>query len=218
MKIIAIICSTLLSIAAAAAQSADLFPTISEEPPQQETQGNNSDNEMSETPTTQETLDTPVILSMRQSVQENSYYCGPGAIQMILSYHGIEMSQDALAAELHTVPVTGTEYIDMVRVLNHHIFHTPAMLEADEPGYRIQRLERNIVNEEIILLMESRIRSDIDNNDPALITVENSALYPSRFHWSCWQPRARLLRLPIRFHKRAYRFLLFDRSRLCRTR
>ena len=59
-------------------------------------------------------------LPIVQSMQETSYYCVPACIQMALRYHAIESTQQHLAQQLHTDPVTGTEYVDMARVLNSY--------------------------------------------------------------------------------------------------
>ena len=60
-------------------------------------------------------------LAIIQSVQENNYYCVPACIQMTLRYHAVNLSQSELAQQLHTDPVTGTEYADMAVVLEHLI-------------------------------------------------------------------------------------------------
>ncbi|MDO4467246.1 MAG: C39 family peptidase [Bacillota bacterium] len=56
------------------------------------------------------------FLQVPTYVQETSYYCSVAALQSVMAYHGIYVSQVELATDLRTDPVTGTEYEDLARV------------------------------------------------------------------------------------------------------
>lgn len=118
-----------------------------------------------------------VRLDVPQCVQENAYYCGCACAQMVLRYHDIEISQDELAKELHTHPVTGTEYEDLARVINHHVFKKAEITDMD-PGYRVQTLAMNDTDPMIAKTFENRVKQDLASNDPVFVAVDVQALYP----------------------------------------
>lgn len=118
-----------------------------------------------------------VQLQLQQSVQETHYYCVPACVQMVLRYHGIEVSQSDLAKEMKAHPVTGTEYIDMVKTLNAYLFHT-GVVEDTQPGYHIQTIAVHDQDPSIAQTFEQRIKMDIDHQDPAFAAIDVHALYP----------------------------------------
>ena len=50
-----------------------------------------------------------VKLELKQSVQENDYFCVPATLQMVLDFNNITRSQSDLAEELNTSKTTGTK-------------------------------------------------------------------------------------------------------------
>lgn len=118
-----------------------------------------------------------VRLEIPQSVQENGHYCGPACLQMVLSYKGIERTQDELAGELNTSMVTGTEYADMARVLNTYLFDCEVP-EAGQPGYRAEYLVPGTVTEDVMETLKERVLRDIRADDPVFIAVNMHELYP----------------------------------------
>lgn len=120
-------------------------------------------------------------LKVPQSVQETSYYCGCAALQMVLRYHGIEKSQTELAKEMHTDPVTGTEYDDLARVANKYLFDTESA-SPQGSGYRVQRIAINDRNPLIEEVFEERVKQDIASQDPIFVAVDVKALYPQLHH------------------------------------
>lgn len=120
---------------------------------------------------------TKIQLMLSQSVQENNYYCVPACLQMVLKYKNINRSQSELAAELNTKEITGTEYIDLTRVVNKYLFNNENV-GYNEPGYHIQTLTRYDNNPQIANVFERRVRSDISTDDPVFVAVDVKALYP----------------------------------------
>lgn len=109
------------------------------------------------------------LLSIPQFVQENSYYNGPACVQMVLGFHGIELSQEQLAQELNTSSITGTEYEDIQRVVNKYVFGKENISE-NEFGYHLQLgTETN--------LLEERIMADMESKDPVFIALDGNTLY-----------------------------------------
>lgn len=51
--------------------------------------------------------------------QQNSYYCGPATLQMILAACDIQTTQRALAQRAHTNKKMGTSAINMIKTLKH---------------------------------------------------------------------------------------------------
>lgn len=116
-------------------------------------------------------------LNIKRIVQENAYYCVPAAMQMVLQHHGIHVSQSQLAKDMITSPATGTEYVDLQKVANKYIFGNENVGPLD-PGYRVQELSKGIINDEITSTFISRIRSDIETNDPIFVAVDTQTLNP----------------------------------------
>ncbi len=79
------------------------------------------------------------LLSVPQSVQENGYFCVPACLQMVLAFHGIVQTQSILALQMNTSSITGTEYIDLARVVNQYLFNCTVPTDS-QGGYLIQKL------------------------------------------------------------------------------
>lgn len=110
-------------------------------------------------------------------VQETNYYCVPACIQIALEYYGIIKTQALLANELHTSSVTGTEYVDMARVLNHHIFGKEEVT-LDEAGFRIQTVNRLDRDDNKKDDLARRIKQNIDDHYPVFVAVDLKTVYP----------------------------------------
>lgn len=111
-----------------------------------------------------------VKLELKQSVQENDYFCVPAALQMVLDFKNITISQSDLAEELNTSKTTGTEYVDLARVANKHLFN-------DQVGYQVQTLDINKITDQEKLDFEQRIIQNISTNDPTFVAIDNKAMY-----------------------------------------
>ena len=114
-----------------------------------------------------------VNISLKQSVQENEYFCSPACAQMVLHLHNIYMSQSEIASEMNTVPITGTEYIYFSKVINKYIFGKETISD-NESGYRVQ----TISGKDYYSLFENRAKIDLDYGDPMFVAIEVSVLYP----------------------------------------
>ncbi len=121
-------------------------------------------------------------LTIVQSVQETSYYCVPACIQMALRYHAIESTQQHLAQQLHTDPVTGTEYADMAGVLNSYLFPGTSMPSDDEAGYHVQTLLPYEQTQEVSQIFSHRCEQNINDGYPVFAAVDLNALYPTLAH------------------------------------
>lgn len=109
--------------------------------------------------------------------QENAYYCGPAVLQSLLAYHGITASQEELANELKTHPVTGTEYEDLARVASIRIFgQEPADDQAS--GYRAEMYKTRPFTDEEADLFLSRLAADLCNGDPVFIGLNCATTRP----------------------------------------
>ncbi|MEG0709660.1 MAG: C39 family peptidase [Longicatena sp.] len=121
---------------------------------------------------------TKVLLPIHQRIQENSYYCVPACLQMVLNHHGITMSQERLAIEMNTSAKTGTEYEDLKRVANKYIFHNENV-GVNDIGYHVQTIKRLDTNPQIKNDFEQRVKQDMKSGDPVFVAVDLQALYPN---------------------------------------
>ncbi|MDO4467081.1 MAG: C39 family peptidase [Bacillota bacterium] len=124
---------------------------------------------------------TSYRIPIQQSVQENGYYCVPACLQMVLRVHGIEVSQSQLAKEMNTSSVTGTEYVDLQRIVNKYCFGSENISD-NQPGYHIQNLSIGDNSASTLKTLENRILMDMDSNDPVFIAVDRAYLYPKLSH------------------------------------
>lgn len=117
------------------------------------------------------------MLQIEQFKQETSYYCGPANIQMILHYFHIDKGQDILAKQLHTHPITGTEYVDMANVLNQYLFGKNPENDYDS-GYRVQTLQNHDYDPIIKSNFETRIKQNVASGYPTVVATNMQILYP----------------------------------------
>lgn len=103
--------------------------------------------------------------------QETSYWCGPASLQMVLAYYGIDVSQAKLAEQLHTDPVTGTEYADLAQVAQSYL------------------KDKDLVWSEVILPawsddsqamkeFEARCLQNLRQGNPTFVSINNHQIYP----------------------------------------
>lgn len=111
------------------------------------------------------------------ATQETRYYCGPAVLQSLLAYHGITASQEELAAQLKTDPVTGTEYEDLARVASIRIFGQEPVDEKAS-GYRAEMYKTRPFSDEEADLFLSRLASDLGNGDPVFIGLNCATTRP----------------------------------------
>lgn len=109
-------------------------------------------------------------LDVKESTQETNYYCGPATIQMVLNYHGINVSQDQLAKEVNITTDRGTEYVDLCRVVNKYVHGKE---------YQVQTMEMNDTNPILYQQFEQRVKKDIASGNPVFLTVNLNTLYPT---------------------------------------
>lgn len=119
------------------------------------------------------------LLSVPQFVQENSYFCVPACLQMVLAFHGIQQSQATLAFQMNTSPITGTEYVDLAYVVNQYLFNCEVPTDQ-QVGYRVQRFSplATMMSQEEKDLFRQRIFLDISTQDPIFVAVNRNILYP----------------------------------------
>lgn len=116
-----------------------------------------------------------VYLDIPQRIQETDYYCVPACVQMALQYFGITSEQSVLASEMKSSHITGTEYIDMARVLNQYIFDSST---GRKGGYDVQTLSVLESNPESRDLFYQRVKKNMDDGYPSFAAVDLHALYP----------------------------------------
>lgn len=124
---------------------------------------------------------TSFRIPIQQSVQENGYFCVPACLQMVLRVHGIEVSQNLLAQEMNTSSVTGTEYVDLQRIVNKYCFGSEN-INDNQPGYHIQTIAIGDNSNATMSTLENRIRADMASNDPVFIAIDRAYLYPNLSH------------------------------------
>lgn len=120
-----------------------------------------------------------IIVDMKQSDQENSFYCGPAVVQMVLDHFLISKTQKELADEMNTVAITGTEYVDMARILNRYIFQKEQVL-GSESGYRVQTLNISETNPDVLSSIHTQLQQNIQEGYPSILAVNLNTLYPEQ--------------------------------------
>lgn len=117
-----------------------------------------------------------IRLAVPQILQETNYYCAVACLQMVLAYHGIEASQDTLAAVLNTSPVTGTEYEDLAREASIYIFGKVPENNT-QPGYRALLWNRNEGTNPMKEQFFTRTNTDLRSGDPVFIALNPAMVY-----------------------------------------
>lgn len=117
-----------------------------------------------------------IRLAVPQFVQETNYYCAVACLQMVLAYHGINVSQSTLAAGLNTSPVSGTEYADLAREASKYIFGK-APENDTEPGYRALLWTRNAGTDQMKEQFFARANADLRSGDPVFVSINPHLAY-----------------------------------------
>ena len=120
---------------------------------------------------------TAVRLDVPTRTSESDYGCVPAALQSVLNYKGISVSQSQLATEMNTKPVTGTEYVDLAQVANKYLFG----VEDPNPqgaGYHVQTIAIGDTSDATRQRFVERVKRDIASNDPVFVAIDAAALYP----------------------------------------
>ncbi|WP_086348883.1 C39 family peptidase [Candidatus Enterococcus clewellii] len=128
------------------------------------------------------------ILNLSTKLQETNYYCVPATVQMLLEYFDIDVQQEILAEKMNTDPISGTEYIDLVKVVNSYLFDKQ-LPNDNESGYHIQTITIENTNE-IQGLFEKRVKTNVDTGYPTFAAVNLNKLYE-------WLPEANHMVLVI---------------------
>lgn len=115
------------------------------------------------------------ILNISTKLQETNYYCVPATVQMLLDYFDIDTQQETLAEKMNTDPISGTEYIDLVKVVNSYLFDKQ-LPNDNESGYHIQTITIENTNE-IQGLFEKRVKTNVDTGYPTFAAVNLNKLY-----------------------------------------
>ena len=114
-------------------------------------------------------------MDIPQYVQITDYYCSVACLQSVMAYHGLYATQDELAKELHTDPITGTEYEDLARVATARIFpNGNGQYTSVIPSSNDERF-----------LFEQRLLQDMKTNDPIFVSINNRIMYedvPDQVH------------------------------------
>ena len=116
--------------------------------------------------------------NVSMNLQETGYYCGPATVQAVLSYHGIYFSQSNLAGQLNTSTKTGTEYADVARVVNKHVFGN-SYPGPNDPGYRAVLWTKGSGGSSTRNTFESRVIRDMKTKDPVFVAIDLKTVYPA---------------------------------------
>ncbi|KFI52276.1 C39 family peptidase [Bifidobacterium biavatii] len=100
---------------------------------------------------------------------------------MVLRYRGIDVSQSVLADDMNADPRTGTEYVDLARVVNRYLFGVDDA-NPNDAGYRVQTMEIGDTDPATARTFAERATADLDNGDPVFTAIDVHALYPAFSH------------------------------------
>lgn len=117
-----------------------------------------------------------VRLDVNPQVQRAWNTCAPTTVSMLLSYKGIEVSQETLALEMETDDTFGTHNVNAIRVLNRHLFGYD-FPESNQAGYRLETVTNIESDKEIF---KERLKQNIKDNYPLYYTIEVSKIEPSK--------------------------------------
>lgn len=130
-----------------------------------------------------ETQTNRVMLEIPQRVQERSYWCMPAALQMILAYHGIDVSQATLAERMNARSDVGTVDVDLARVANAYLFGAEDSNPSGD-GYHVQAIDRGDTDPAIASTFASRVKEGLSAGYPPIVTLDIHVLYPEIGHAS----------------------------------
>lgn len=138
-------------------------------------------------PVSQETIDKlrnsqsragqKVMLNVRPQIQRAWNTCAPTTVSMMLSYRGIEVSQEVLAQEMGTDNTFGTHNANAIQILNRHLFGYDHP-QSNQPGYRLATVTTSDVHSEQMNLFKQRLRQNIADGYPMYYTFDSSKIYP----------------------------------------
>ncbi|HFI0633640.1 TPA: C39 family peptidase [Streptococcus suis] len=143
--------------------------------------------EASNPPVSQETIDKlrnsqsqagqKVMLNVRPQIQRAWNTCAPTTVSMMLSYRGIEVSQEVLAQEMGTDNTFGTHNANAIQILNRHLFGYDHP-QSNQAGYRLATVTTSDVHSEQMSLFKQRLRQNIADGYPMYYTFDSSKIYP----------------------------------------
>lgn len=138
-------------------------------------------------PISQETIDKlrnsqsragqKAMLNVRPQIQRAWNTCAPTTVSMMLSYRGIEVSQEVLAQEMGTDNTFGTHNANAIQILNRHLFGYDYP-QSHQPGYRLATVTTSDVHSEQMNLFKQRLRQNIADGYPMYYTFDSSKIYP----------------------------------------
>ncbi|HEL9598730.1 TPA: C39 family peptidase [Streptococcus suis] len=138
-------------------------------------------------PISQETIDKlrnsqsragqKVMLNVRPQIQRAWNTCAPTTVSMMLSYRGIEVSQEVLAQEMGTDNTFGTHNANAIQILNRHLFGYDYP-QSNQAGYRLATVTTADVHSEQMRLFKQRLRQNIADGYPMYYTFDSSKIYP----------------------------------------
>ncbi|MDW8750099.1 C39 family peptidase [Streptococcus suis] len=138
-------------------------------------------------PASQETIDKlrnsqsragqKVMLNVRPQIQRAWNTCAPTTVSMMLSYRGIEVSQEVLAQEMGTDNTFGTHNANAIQILNRHLFGYDYP-QSNQPRYRLATVTTSDVHSEQMNLFKQRLRQNIAEGYPMYYTFDSSKIYP----------------------------------------
>ncbi|MCF0260847.1 MAG: C39 family peptidase [Erysipelotrichaceae bacterium] len=127
--------------------------------------------EQNEQPAPVKTEPVQLRLAVPESVQETGWWCGPAALQMVLGWYGIFVSQQELSDLMHTSPVTGTEYEDLARAATELIF-----LQTGRSGQYTAVIFTS-ADSHLRAEFEERAVQDLKNGSPVFASINNAVMY-----------------------------------------
>lgn len=117
------------------------------------------------------------ILNVSPQIQRAWNTCAPTTVSMMLSYRGIEVSQEVLAQEMGTDTTFGTHNANAIQVLNRHLFGYD-FPQANQAGYRLETVTTADVHSDQMRLFKQRLKQNIADGYPMYYTFDSSKIYP----------------------------------------
>ncbi|MBL6537257.1 C39 family peptidase [Streptococcus suis] len=135
-------------------------------------------NQNREKPVVQQSQSTSkVMLKVTPQIQRAWNTCAPTTVSMMLSYRGIEVSQEVLAQEMGTDTTFGTHNANAIQVLNRHLFGYD-FPQANQAGYRLETVTTADVHSDQMRLFKQRLKQNIADGYPMYYTFDSSKIYP----------------------------------------
>lgn len=135
-------------------------------------------NQNREKPVVQQSQSTSkVMLKVTPQIQRAWNTCAPTTVSMMLSYRGIEVSQEVLAQEMGTDTTFGTHNANAIQILNRHLFGYD-FPQANQAGYRLETVTTADVHSDQMRLFKQRLKQNIADGYPMYYTFDSSKIYP----------------------------------------